>query len=237
VITCPICQHENPDGAEYCEDCGASLEPASAGAVQAADPAPDTGPAPEAAMSDPALATSTSGQTSPLDTGTAPAALDAELPAAEASAADSAPAAVDAPAAPPAAAPAEAPAPAEPPPAPGAAGDQRPRLIPVRHGAPVGGDIPLMGDRLLVGRFDTETGPVDVDLSDVPEAEQISRHHAEIYREADGTWYVQDLGSTNGVFVKSAGSTRFGPRLTAPQALSNGDELAFGNSRFLFQIG
>ena len=87
----------------------------------------------------------------------------------------------------------------------------------------------------MVGRFDPETGPVDIDLSQMPESPQISRHHAELYREIDGSWQVRDLGSSNGVFVKSAGSATFGPRLTAPQALTSGDEIAFGNARFLFR--
>jgi pSer/pThr/pTyr-binding forkhead associated (FHA) protein len=96
-------------------------------------------------------------------------------------------------------------------------------------------EYPLLGDRLVVGRFDPDTGPVDIDLSQTPEAVHISRHHAEIYREADGQWYVKDLGATNGVFVKSGGSGAFGPRLTAPQALTPGDEVAFGNARFIFR--
>ncbi len=110
-----------------------------------------------------------------------------------------------------------------------------PRLAPKRYGAVSTDEIPLQGDRLVVGRFDPETGPVDIDLSGTPEADQLSRHHAELYREADGEWYVQDLGSTNGVFVKRPGSSTFGPRLTTPTALMPGDEVAFGNARFVFK--
>ncbi len=110
-----------------------------------------------------------------------------------------------------------------------------PRLAPKRYGAVGAEEIPLQGDRLVVGRFDPETGPVDIDLSGTPEAEQLSRHHAELYRESDGGWYVQDLGSTNGVFVKRPGSSTFGPRLSTPTALTPGDEVAFGNARFIFK--
>ena len=88
---------------------------------------------------------------------------------------------------------------------------------------------------LKIRRFDPESGPVDIDLSDSPESGQLSRHHAELYREGDGGWYVKDLGSTNGVFVKRPGSSTFGPRITAPAALNPGDEVAFGNARFLFK--
>lgn len=136
----------------------------------------------------------------------------------------------------PAAAPPEAPSPspagtAAPSPTPVV----NPRLAPKRYGAIGAEEIPLQGDRLVVGRFDPETGPVDIDLSGTPEAGQLSRHHAELYREADGGWYVQDLGSTNGVFVKRPGSSTFGPRLTTPTALMPGDEVAFGNARFVFK--
>ena len=110
-----------------------------------------------------------------------------------------------------------------------------PRLAVKRYGAVTAEEIPLQGDRLVVGRFDPETGPVDIDLSTAPEAGQLSRHHAELYREADGQWYVKDLGSTNGVFVKRPDSSLFGPRVTAPTALTPGDEVAFGNARFLFK--
>lgn len=105
----------------------------------------------------------------------------------------------------------------------------------IRYGAPTGEEIPLMGQRLVVGRFDPETGPVDIDLSEAAEAGHISRQHGELYREADGRWMVRDLGSTNGVFVKSGGEASFGPRLTSPRALSDGDEVAFGNARFVFK--
>jgi pSer/pThr/pTyr-binding forkhead associated (FHA) protein len=104
-----------------------------------------------------------------------------------------------------------------------------------RYGADSGEVYPLLGERLVVGRFDPDSGPVDIDLSAAAEAANVSRHHAEVYREADGRWYVKDLGAVNGVFVKGAGSSAFGPRLTAPQALQNGDEVAFGNARFVFR--
>lgn len=108
-----------------------------------------------------------------------------------------------------------------------------PRLAVKRYGVVTAEEIPLLGERLVVGRFDPETGPVDIDLSSSPEAGQLSRHHAELYREADGQWHVQDLGSTNGVFVKRPESSTFGPRLTTPVALHPGDEVAFGNARFV----
>jgi pSer/pThr/pTyr-binding forkhead associated (FHA) protein len=104
----------------------------------------------------------------------------------------------------------------------------------MRYGAPTGDEIPLFGQRLVVGRFDPETGPVDIDLSESAESGHISRQHGELSREPDGSWTVRDLGSTNGVFVKSADAS-FGPRITAPRSLKDGDEVAFGNARFIFK--
>jgi pSer/pThr/pTyr-binding forkhead associated (FHA) protein len=105
----------------------------------------------------------------------------------------------------------------------------------VRYGAPTGDEIPLIGQRLVIGRFDPETGPVDIDLSEAAESGHISRQHGELFRDGDGSWNVRDLGSTNGVFVKGGDAASFGPRITAPRPLQDGDELAFGNARFIFR--
>jgi pSer/pThr/pTyr-binding forkhead associated (FHA) protein len=118
--------------------------------------------------------------------------------------------------------------------APAGSGAQA-RLLAMRYGAPTGEEIPLFGQRLVVGRFDPETGPVDVDLSEAAESGHISRQHGELYREDDGAWVVRDLGSTNGVFVKSGDDSSFGPRITAPRPLNDGDEVAFGDARFIFK--
>lgn len=222
MITCPICQHENPEGAEYCENCGAALSAAPSptadvstptaapapdvlpddGSIPSGQPAPEVAPPPgPESTSEPA----TGMQTAPL-TGDEPVQSSA-----------------------PPAAPAAAPSPAT------TSTGQNPRLVAVRHGAPTGQEFPLFGNRLVIGRFDPETGPVDIDLSDTPEAVQISRRHAEIFREGDG-WRVRDLGSTNGVFVKSPDSATFGPRIAEPRPLTSGDEVAFGNARFIFQM-
>ena len=102
-----------------------------------------------------------------------------------------------------------------------------------KFGSATGDFIPLQGERLMVGRFDASSGPVDIDLSSLPGAEHISRHHAELYREGS-EWFVRDLGSTNGVFVRKGGQSAFSPRLQEPTALADGDELAFGNLMLTF---
>ncbi|WP_051668777.1 FHA domain-containing protein [Deinococcus frigens] len=102
-----------------------------------------------------------------------------------------------------------------------------------KFGAPTGEFIPLQGERLIVGRFDGSSGPVDIDLSGLGGQEHISRRHAELYRE-EGRWTVRDLGSTNGVYIKHKGETGFSPRLQEPAPLVDGDELAFGNLMLIF---
>jgi hypothetical protein len=209
---CQVCQKENPTGVEYCEDCGAAMTPAGAPAA-----------APAGTVSTPTAPAAPPPAPTPVESAPAATAPEAAAPAASADG----PAATDAP--PP-------PAPAtETPDTTAAGGRQRARLIAIRYGAPTGEEIPLLGQRLLVGRFDPETGPVDVELSSVAKGVHISRQHGELYREGGDQWLVRDLGSTNGVFVKSSGDPSFGPRITAPRPLSNGDEVAFGNARFIFR--
>lgn len=86
----------------------------------------------------------------------------------------------------------------------------------------------------VVGKFDPDMGPVEVDLANFPNADNISRQHAEIYREGD-QWKVKDIGSENGVFLKRVGQTRFSARITTPEILNTGDEITFANINFIFQ--
>jgi hypothetical protein len=106
------------------------------------------------------------------------------------------------------------------------------KLISKQTGSP----IPefTLDSNAIVGIFDPDTGPVEIDLEKFFGGETVSRNHAEIYPEAE-LWKVKDLGSTNGVFIKPVGQTRFGARITTPETLKSGDEIAFGKVRFLFQ--
>jgi pSer/pThr/pTyr-binding forkhead associated (FHA) protein len=92
----------------------------------------------------------------------------------------------------------------------------------------------IIDNNAIVGIFDSDTGPVEIDLETFFGGETVSRNHAEIYQEL-GTWKVKDLGSTNGVFIKPKGQTRFSARITVPTSLNSGDEIAFGKVRFHFQ--
>jgi len=232
MTVCQVCQKENPAGAEYCEDCGAALSvttPAPVGASvsgggSAAASATGTGPTASSAGSVGSLAPEGPATSSDASAPPAPDAVPTVPPTSSSSSAAA-----------PSAAPSTGQGAAPGAPSSAAGSQAQARLAPIRYGAPTGDEIPLLGQRLVVGRFDPETGPVDMDLSESAESGHISRQHGELYREADGSWMVRDLGSTNGVFVKSGDAASFGPRITSPRPLKDGDEVAFGNARFIFK--
>jgi len=126
------------------------------------------------------------------------------------------------------------PTPPPPPPPPGETSVAR--LLLKRAGMLTGDEFPI-GESVVIGRFDEETGPVDVDLSNLPEGVYISRRHAKIYRDPSGQWFVEDLGSRNGTFLLPGGTGQL-QKLQAnqPTQINDGDEIAFGNARFIFRI-
>jgi pSer/pThr/pTyr-binding forkhead associated (FHA) protein len=107
------------------------------------------------------------------------------------------------------------------------------RLYGRRHGVLEETPIPVNA-ALTIGRFDPSSGPVDVDLSTYPSGESVSRLHARI-EQTPTSWTVQDADSANGVYIKPAGATVFGPRLVGVHRLSDGDEIAFGNVMMVFR--
>lgn len=56
----------------------------------------------------------------------------------------------------------------------------------------------------------------------------VSRTHAEIRREPNGTWVVADLGSTNGLFVNG--------RKVQTAPLRDGDMILIGTTQLEFQL-
>jgi serine/threonine-protein kinase len=81
------------------------------------------------------------------------------------------------------------------------------------------GTVIEVGDELHIGRAADGHGQLGRD----PE---ISRFHARIAREADGTYAIEDLGSTNGTFVN-------GLRISSPCILRVGDTLEVGGTTLL----
>lgn len=109
------------------------------------------------------------------------------------------------------------------------------RLTLKRQGTVTSETFPL-GGRVVVGRFDADSGPVDVDLGRLPEGDYISRSHAELGPDATGQWFIKDLNSRSGTFLRRAQQLQF-QRVTGAQALHDGDEIALGNVRFEFFRG
>ena len=72
----------------------------------------------------------------------------------------------------------------------------------------------LDGEQLQIGRADA----CQLKLEDT----YASQFHARIYRR-DGSWYVEDLGSTNGTYLNQK-------RITSPSELRAGDRLRVGKT-------
>lgn len=77
----------------------------------------------------------------------------------------------------------------------------------------------------MIGRKVGEFAPVFAQHSSV------SSRHAQFTTDASGTWYVTDLGSTNGTFY---GDTQLAPNQPTP--LSDGTFLTIANIEFFVQI-
>lgn len=130
------------------------------------------------------------------------------------------------------------PAPASPSPSfsfEGASAPAGSATLTLKRGGLATAEVFTFGGSATLGRFDPDSGPVDVDLGPLPEATYVSRHHAEI-RNENGQWILKDLGSRNGTFWRSGGSGQF-QRVASDQNLSSGDEIALGNARFEFKAG
>lgn len=113
------------------------------------------------------------------------------------------------------------------------AGPQTARLVLKRDGAETEVDF-VVRPPAVVGRFDPDVGPIDIDLGLLPEGVYVSRRHARI-EFADGAWTIKDLGSSNGTFLLRPSAGQF-ERIQEAE-LDDGSELAFGNVRFVFRVG
>jgi FHA domain len=86
---------------------------------------------------------------------------------------------------------------------------------------------------LLIGKFDPDTGVVDIDLIKFANAELISRNHAELSFDGEN-WQVTDLDSANGTYIKRGSERAF--KITQTETLSDGDRLSFANIVFTFSL-
>ena len=62
-----------------------------------------------------------------------------------------------------------------------------------------------------------------------PAADVVSAMHARVWREADGSWWLEDLGSTNGTWLK-------GRRITGAVRLQTGDRFTLGQRGPAFRV-
>jgi hypothetical protein len=93
----------------------------------------------------------------------------------------------------------------------------------------------LNSESMIIGRFDQSTGNVDIDLGKLPGAEHISRKHAKFTFE-NGKWFIEDINSTNGVFVKAGNVSEFSSRISKLTELRNGEQISVGDIIFLFTV-
>ncbi len=84
---------------------------------------------------------------------------------------------------------------------------------------PAAGQAIVVEERLVIGRHSDGPGR----LAEDPE---LSRHHAQISRQADGAFAIEDLASTNGTIVN-------GTRITAPTALHARDSIELGGTTMI----
>ncbi|NEQ38294.1 MAG: FHA domain-containing protein [Okeania sp. SIO3I5] len=108
------------------------------------------------------------------------------------------------------------------------------KLIPKQVGAPISEFI-IDNNNAIIGKFNPDIGPVEIDLDGFYGDNTVSSTHAEIYFK-NNQWQIKDMGSTNGIYIKPTGKTRFGYRMNKPEILNSGDEIAIGKIRLLFLI-
>jgi FHA domain len=102
----------------------------------------------------------------------------------------------------------------------------------IERGDAPGTEFSLINEECTIGRWDADNGVFpDIDLDAFDGDAKVSRRHARIYRR-DGSYFIEDLGSTNGTYVNR------GRRLLPgnSQQLSDGDEVIVGKTFMRFRI-
>lgn len=74
-----------------------------------------------------------------------------------------------------------------------------------------------LSEELVIGREEGQCGVV------LKKDTYVSQVHARLYAK-DGTWFVEDLGSTNGTYLNRV-------KVTAPSPITVGDEVRVGKTR------
>lgn len=101
--------------------------------------------------------------------------------------------------------------------------DAQPRLM-ITSGPQEGAVYPILGDSVKMGRS-VASAEWEIRLED----RAVSRPHAEIAR-IDGSWYITDLGSSNGTMVSNQ-------LITERTELKDGFVITIGQTTILFRLG
>ncbi len=229
--TCLSCGTQNEDSAVFCDNCGSSLPAAAAPSYMPPAPsgyAPSLPPAPSGSVICPACGHP--GMVGEMFCDNCGASLAG---ASSASPFPPPPPAGPAPYQPPSPAPYQPPAMPSPYQPPAASLPPLPQYQPPYQSQVMGGRLMVGGAQiplpqkteLTVGRPDLFANPPwqpDVDLTPYGGGEPtsgVSRRHAKLTWQ--GVWYVEDLGSINGVYVR-------GQKIFQRTPLSNGDQITLG---------
>lgn len=105
-------------------------------------------------------------------------------------------------------------------------------VLVIERGDSPGTEFRLVNNDSTIGRWDADNGVFpDVDLDAFDSDAKVSRRHARI-RLQNGSYTIEDLGSTNGTYVNR------GRRLLPgnAQLLNDGDEVIVGKTFLRFQI-
>jgi pSer/pThr/pTyr-binding forkhead associated (FHA) protein len=95
-------------------------------------------------------------------------------------------------------------------------------VLRVTEGPATGKLLRVGGEELLIGRQAPGDGKLGNDI-------EISRRHARLTRSDDGSFLIEDLGSTNGTFVN-------GERLSGARVLAPGDKLEMGDTKLTVEV-
>ncbi|MGH4013710.1 MAG: FHA domain-containing protein [Pseudonocardiaceae bacterium] len=85
--------------------------------------------------------------------------------------------------------------------------------------------VTLTGSLVRIGRHSRSRGIPEIDLGVPPADPCVSREHAWLLAQPDGSWAVRDDGSENGTYL-NGGTTRI--PITQPIPLTDGDQVHLG---------